>query len=54
MAALFAIAIFYAVIKYLITGKGTALIFSSMLALIFVSVTVYLIARYRKGCRAKA
>jgi len=49
-----AIAIFYAVIQYQITGKGTALIFSSVLALVFVFITVCLIALYRKGGRAKA
>jgi VIT1/CCC1 family predicted Fe2+/Mn2+ transporter len=42
------------VIQYQVTGKGTALIFSSVLALVFVFVTVYLIALYRKGDRAKA
>jgi len=48
-----AIAIFYAVIQYQITGKGEALIFSSVLALVFVSVTVCLIALYRKGGRSR-
>ena len=43
-----AIAIFYAVVQYKVTGKGTALIFSSMLTIIFVFVTVCLIALYRK------
>ena len=49
-----AIAIFYAVIQYKITGKGTALIFSSVLALVFVFITVCLIALYRKGDRSRA
>ena len=44
-----AIAIFYAVIQYQVTGKGTALIFSSVLVLIFVIITVCLIALHRKG-----
>ena len=48
-----AIAIFYAVIQYKVTGKGTALIFSSVLALIFVSITACLIALYRKGDRPR-
>ncbi len=47
------IAIFYAVIQYRITGKGTALIFSSVLALVFVFITVCLIALYRKGDRSR-
>ena len=49
-----AIAIFYAVIQYKVTGKGTALIFSSALTLVFVFVTVCLIALYRKGGRSRA
>ena len=49
-----AIAIFYAVIQYQVTGKGTALIFSSLISLVFVFITVYLIARYRKGAKARA
>jgi uncharacterized protein with PQ loop repeat len=44
-----AIAIFYAIIQYKITGQGTALIFSSVLALVFVFITVCLIALYRKN-----
>jgi len=48
-----AIAIFYAVIQYKVTGKGTALIFSSVLALVFVFVTVWLIALYRKDDRSR-
>ena len=46
-----AIAIFYAVMQYKVTGKGTALIFSSMLTIVFVFITVCLIALYRKGGR---
>jgi uncharacterized protein with PQ loop repeat len=49
-----AIAIFYAVIQYQVTSKGTALIFSSVLALAFVFITVCLIAFYRKDDRARA
>ncbi|MDD8012805.1 MAG: PQ-loop domain-containing transporter [Acidobacteriota bacterium] len=49
-----AIAIFYAVIQYKITGKGTTLIFSSVLALVFVFITVCLIALYRNGDRTGA
>jgi len=49
-----AIAIFYAVVQYKVTGKGTALIFSSVLALVFVFITVCLIALYRKGDKARA
>ena len=44
-----AIAIFYAVIQYRVTGKGTALIFSSTITIVFVFVTVCLIAFFRKG-----
>ena len=49
-----AIAIFYAVIQYRITGKGTALIFSSIIVLIFVFITVCLIVLYRKDSVSKA
>jgi uncharacterized protein with PQ loop repeat len=49
-----AIAIFYAVIQYQVTGKGTALIFSSVLTIVFVFVTVCLIAFFRKGDRSRA
>jgi uncharacterized protein with PQ loop repeat len=49
-----AIAIFYAVIQYQVTGKGTALIFSSVLVLVFVFITVCLIALYRKDDRSRA
>jgi len=49
-----AIAIFYAIIQYKVTGKGTALIFSSVLVLVFVIITVCLIAFYRKGDRSRA
>jgi uncharacterized protein with PQ loop repeat len=48
------IAIFYAVIQYQVTGKGTALIFSSVLVLVFVIITVCLIALYRKDDRSRA
>jgi len=44
-----AIAIFYAVMQYAITGKGTALIFSSALALVFVSITLCLVIWFRKS-----
>jgi uncharacterized protein with PQ loop repeat len=43
-----AIAVFYAVAQYQTTGKGTALVFSSSVNLIFVVVTVYLLVIYRK------
>ena len=43
-----AIAVFYAVAQYQATGKGTALVFSSSVNLIFVIVTVYLLVIYRK------
>ena len=49
-----AIAIFYAVIQYQVMGKGTALVFSSIIVLIFVFITVCLIAFYRKGDRSRA
>ena len=49
-----AIAIFYAIIQYKVTGKGTALIFSSVLVLVFVFITVCLIAFYRKVDRSRA
>ena len=45
---------FYAIIQYKITGKGTALIFSSIVTLIFVFITVCLIALYRKDDRSRA
>ena len=48
-----AIAIFYAVIQYQVTGKGTALVFSSIVVLIFVFITVCLIALYRKGDKVR-
>ena len=48
-----AIAIFYAVIQYQVTGTGTALIFSSAIILVFVFITVCLIAFYRKDHRAR-
>jgi uncharacterized protein with PQ loop repeat len=48
------IAIFYAVIQYQVTGKGTALIFSSIVVLIFVFITVGLIAFYRKADKLRA
>jgi uncharacterized protein with PQ loop repeat len=48
-----AIAVFYAVAQYQTTGKGTALVFSSSVNLIFVIVTVYLLVIYRKqGARS--
>ena len=49
-----AITIFYAVIQYQVTGKGTALVFSSIIVLIFVFITVCLIAFYRKVDRSRA
>jgi len=49
-----AIAIFYAVIQYQVTGKGTVLVFSSIVVLIFVFITVCLIAFYRKDARSRA
>ncbi len=49
-----AIAIFYAIIQYKVTGQGTALIFSSVLALVFVFITVCLIALYRKAGKSRA
>jgi hypothetical protein len=48
------IAIFYAAIRYQVSGKGTAMIFSSMLILVFVIITEYLIALYRKDDRSRA
>jgi uncharacterized protein with PQ loop repeat len=48
------IAIFYAVIQYKVTGKGTALIFSSIFVLIFVFITICLIVFYRKDNRSRA
>jgi uncharacterized protein with PQ loop repeat len=49
-----AIAIFYAVIQYQVTGKGTALIFSSIFVLVFVFITICLIALYRKSDKSRA
>jgi uncharacterized protein with PQ loop repeat len=43
-----AITVFYAVAQYQTTGKGSALVFSSSVNLIFVIVTVYLLLIYRK------
>jgi uncharacterized protein with PQ loop repeat len=48
-----AIAIFYAVIQYNVTGKGTALIFSSVFTLVFVLITIGLIVFYRKDGQAR-
>ena len=48
------IAIFYAVIQYQVTGKGTALIFSSIVVLIFVFIMTCLIVLYRKDDRSRA
>jgi uncharacterized protein with PQ loop repeat len=49
-----AIAIFYAIIQYKITGKGTALIISSAFMLVFVFITICSIAFYRKDDRSRA
>ena len=43
-----AIAVFYAVIQYQTTGQGIALVFSTMVNLIFVIITVYLLVIYRR------
>ena len=40
-------AVFYAVVQYLVTGMGITLVISSIAILIFVLVTVYLVLRYR-------
>ena len=49
-----AIAIFYAVIQYQVTGKDTALVFSSIVVLIFVFITICLIALYLKNDSPRA
>jgi len=41
-------AVFYAVVQYLVTGQGWALIFSSVTGLLFILVTVYLVMIYRR------
>jgi len=38
---------FYAVVQYLVTGKGLPLVFSTITSLIFILATVYLILSYR-------
>ncbi len=43
-----AIAVFYAVVQYQTTGQGTALVFSSVINLVFVVIPVYLLVIYRK------
>jgi uncharacterized protein with PQ loop repeat len=48
-----AITLFYAVMQYLVTGQGTALIFSSATALTFVVITAYMVFRYRHGAQPK-
>ena len=42
------ISLFYSIVLYKVTGKGIPLIFASSAGLLFVMVTVYLTARYRK------
>ena len=49
-----AIAIFYAVIQYQVAGKGTALIFSSVLVFVFVFITICLIVFYRTDDKTSA
>ena len=48
------IAVFYAIIQYQITGKGAALVFSSIAIFSFVVITVYLVVIYRKQGGASA
>ena len=42
-------AVFYAVVQYLLNGRGWPLIVSTLAGLTFVSVTVWLIVRFRPG-----
>lgn len=42
------ISLFYAIVLYQYTGKGVPLVFASAAGLLFVLITVYLTARYRK------
>jgi uncharacterized protein with PQ loop repeat len=42
------IAVYYAVVQYLVTGQGAALMFSSSVLLVFVIVTACLVVNYRK------
>ena len=41
------IAVFYAMVQRLLTGHGTALVFSSVANFLFVLITVGLVVRYR-------
>lgn len=41
-------ALFYALVRYQLTGSGGSLVFAAIMNLLFVSTTVYLILRYRK------
>ena len=43
------IAVFYAIIQYLINEKGVALIFASLANLAFVVITVYMVIIYRNN-----
>ncbi|MEZ5502715.1 MAG: PQ-loop domain-containing transporter [Halioglobus sp.] len=44
-----AIAVFYAVVQYHNTGHGSALVFSSTALMVFVFITIYLVAVHRRG-----
>jgi uncharacterized protein with PQ loop repeat len=40
---------FYAIVQYLVTGKGLPLVFSTATSLVFILATVYLILSYRSN-----
>lgn len=41
-------ALFYALVRFQLTGSGASLVFAALMNLLFVMTTVYLILRYRK------
>lgn len=43
------ISVFYALAQYQMTGQGTALVFSTVVNLVFVLITVYLLVVYRSA-----
>jgi uncharacterized protein with PQ loop repeat len=45
-------ALFYAVVQLLLNGNGWALVISTLLALIFVAFTLFLVVKYPPGLTA--
>lgn len=48
------ISCFYAIVQYLVTGRGLPLVFSTATSTIFIVATVYLILSYRRRHHASA